>query len=274
VKRSLGIGVVLLAFCVSPSADAEVEKAGGFSFVTEKGEVKGAGGNTSSGSVRVACPGKTRVVSGGLGSDAASSTFTFNGVPYDDGDGDKKPDDGWRLIGTNYAAGKVKIEGEAVCTKKLKPSYPAESQKVGAHSQAAVAVTCPGDRVAVGGGMTGGVGMNSSYPSSETWGMWADNYTDKKKKVESVAVCVDPNLRLEFDSSSGTIGPDLPGGGFSSCASGEVGISGGHSNSGGFSTIGIRGLNPSPGGFGYAIDNYSDQTISITTHTVCFDPSV
>jgi hypothetical protein len=270
----MGIGVMLLAFCVLPSADAEVEKAGGFSFVTEKDEVKGAGGSTSSESVKVACPGKTRVVSGGLSADAAPSAFTFNGVPYDDGDGNGKPDDGWRLTGTNYRAGKVKIEGEAVCTKKLKPSYPAESEKVGANSQSQVSVDCPGDRAAVGGGMTGRVGMNSSYPSGDTWGMYADNYTNKKQTVESIAVCVEPNLRLEFDSSSSTIGPDLPGGGFSTCASGEVGISGGHSNSGGFSTIGIRILNPAPSGFGYAIDNYSDQTVSIGTHTVCFDPSV
>ena len=117
-------------------------------------------------------------------------------------------------------------------------------------------------------------GDELSYPSGETWGICADNYTDKKKKVESVAVCVDPNLRLEFDSSSEPSARISRAGDSPHAASGEVGISGGHSNSGGFSTIGVRSLNPAPGGFGYAIDNYSDQTISITTHTVCFDPSV
>jgi hypothetical protein len=104
--------------------------------------------------------------------------------------------------------------------------------------------------------------------------MFADNYTNKDQRVRSVAVCVKPNLRLDFDSSSGTIGPNTPGGGFSSCVFGEVGISGGHSNSGSFLTIGVRSLNPSPGGFGYGIDNYSSQTISISTYTVCYDPSV
>jgi hypothetical protein len=274
VKRWLGIGVAMLALYAAPGANAAVEKAGGFSFVTEKDEVTGGNAlHTTSESLSVECPGNTRVVSAGLTSDAGFDRFTYNGTPYDDGDRDGKPDDGWRFTGTNYAPGKVKFQGEAVCTKKLKPSYPTESEKLSAQSQSSVGVDCPGSRVAVGGGMSGRVGMNSSFPSADSWGMFADNYTNKKQEVRSFAVCVEPSLRLEFSSSTGTIGPDRPGAGFSSCFSGEVGISGGHSNSGGFSTIGIRGLNPSPGGFGYAIDNYSDQTISITTYTVCFDPS-
>jgi hypothetical protein len=109
---------------------------------------------TGPGSLKVACPNGTKVLSGGMG--------TFNGYggilltgsyPYDSGDKGSTPDDGWKIDVTNRGGLEVAVYG--LCAKQ-KVKYVDESFKFPRYDDGTGTAACPrGTRIISGGGRAG-----------------------------------------------------------------------------------------------------------------------
>ena len=77
--------------------------------------------------MKVHCPDETRVLSGGFTTEGSNSDLYLNATqPYDDGDRNKKPEDGWKVRTTNVAGfDNKRVTAWAFCRHgNLRPLYP------------------------------------------------------------------------------------------------------------------------------------------------------
>lgn len=105
---------------------------------------------------KVACPAGTVVVAGGANVEGSNGfTRLTSSYPYDGGDSDSVPDDGWAAGYANRAGNDRRFTVFARCVSGVTPRYVKSSavQVVGALTNAAYAsATCPKGYVAVSGG--------------------------------------------------------------------------------------------------------------------------
>src|SRR6186713_803103 len=98
-----GIPLVVLAalaMAAAPLASASVKSAGGVNYVS-KGSTVAA---KKTATITAACPKGTHVFSGGeRNRGGVRSIFIRQTFPFDSGDKDKAPDDGWRVRVKNLA---------------------------------------------------------------------------------------------------------------------------------------------------------------------------
>lgn len=274
MRRELTVvlGCVLVAGAVSAQARAAVESAGGFDYVSVQGTVKAGKSKT----IKAPCPGKTQVWWGGMTSGVFSQDAAITGVPYDDGDKGREPDNGWMSTIRNGSNSRHSATARAVCTKRLEPVYRTVEMKADAKELSTFQVSCPGDKVPVGGGLTGKVFLNSTFPVSGAWLMFAENRKEKREPVRAIGVCIEPSLRLSVRQFTTTAFPSGAGGASQPCEdSSDIGIGGGTSNNGAYRTIVVTSMLAGADlGASILFHNHSASTLSATTYTLCFDTSV
>ena len=157
-------------------------------------------------SARANCPGDRHVASGGVYITDPNDLQreVVETYPVDDGDADKRPDDGWVGRASNYgSAGDTKLQVFAVCSPH-NFSYRFATKRVGASTQVGKSVSCgKGDRV-VGGGMeitkpgdeteSATVapfdGDDADAKADDGWGAWANNESSKARRMTTWAICL------------------------------------------------------------------------------------
>ena len=117
--------------------------------------------------LKARCPAGTHVTGGGIGrTGGGSNDNLLISAPYDGGDKDGKPDDGWRgrLVPTNTAQ---VVTLRAICSDALHLSY--RREETTDSGTLALGAGCPTDSVATGGGveLTGddGPDLHASIPN-------------------------------------------------------------------------------------------------------------
>ena len=183
----------LLAFSPSAVAGTFVQKDGGYTYVTEGYEA----GPGSTITVKSDCPGRTRVLSGGASSFGGfGDSYISSSYPYDDGDRDKSPDDGWKTKISAFDSF-VDINAYAACAK-LKPTYRDRRYEIAPMTSSTdEAVPCPDGDVIVHGGFKGptSVRPGSTFPfdggTDDAWGLRPENVSGEDQKITGFAVCSD-----------------------------------------------------------------------------------
>ncbi len=131
--------------------------------------------------VRRPCPRRTHVTGGGVrlaGADQGAIYLARSG-PFDLGDGNEAPDDGWAARGFNEE-GKRDMIVHAICGRE-NVKYASGSATAPPQGSAEANAVCPGGRPVIGGGIdTAGLGfiaITTSYPPfGDAWWVEADNY--------------------------------------------------------------------------------------------------
>ena len=179
-----------LLFVSSPAAAGTfVQKDGGYSYAIDGYEV----GPGSTISVKSACPGRTKVLSGGASSFGGfGDSYISSSYPYDDGDRGKSPDDGWKTKVSAFDSF-VDLNAYAACAK-LKPTYRDRRYEIAPMTLSTdEAVPCPDGDVVVHGGFKGptSVRPGASFPVDDDWGLRPENVSDKDQRITGFAVCSD-----------------------------------------------------------------------------------
>ena len=124
---------------------------------------------SDSGAVKAKCPEGTRVASGGAGlNGAASDSHLDSSYPFDAGDGDSKPDDGWKARAFNAASTRARLRLSVQCVERSLAYRNFEAKTGGLRF-----APCPAGGHALAGGIqaagTPGVGhIHTAYPYAET----------------------------------------------------------------------------------------------------------
>jgi hypothetical protein len=191
MRRGLAGGIgVLIAFTAAPVASGGITEEGGFSYASKF--YKLVPGQTKS--LRSKCPGGTHVLGGGSISNASTGeVFQSGSYPYDGGDRNAKPDDGWTARLSSFDR-TVEASIHAICAP-IGPRYETRTRKVSGEALSEWNVGC-GTRNIVHGGYRGPAGTlpRSSYPSDagddgDSWALQIWNETDKQIRVKGYAVC-------------------------------------------------------------------------------------
>jgi hypothetical protein len=97
------------------------------------------------------------------------NTHLAASVPFDDGDANEAPDDGWRVKIFNPAGSRTpEPTATAICAKGAKPKYRSDRDQIPAgQSSPALEIPCPDGTTVVGGGigMGGGAFITSTFPA-------------------------------------------------------------------------------------------------------------
>jgi hypothetical protein len=118
--------------------------------------------------VKVACPDGFRAIGGGI---EAPDPLVSATVPYDGGDGDDKPDDGWKATAVNLDAIKRDLTAHVSCRKAggwdLK--YEIAGIGLGSGTSGSAGTMCPAGAAVTGGGTAiagpaGAVRVHESFP--------------------------------------------------------------------------------------------------------------
>ena len=109
-------------------------------------------GGLSDKTVKVGCPRGTSVSTGGASTDNADARLNSS-YPYDDGDANANPADGWAVRVFNSSIDGIRIKAYAVCTRRPIDYAVTESTEP-AGSPTYTTLTCPDlDQVAIAGGV-------------------------------------------------------------------------------------------------------------------------
>ncbi len=183
-------------------AQGEVVKQGGFTYVLEDEQI----GLLATKTFAAHCPGRTHVLSGGAGSESDfGDSFISSSYPFDDGDSDKAPDDGWKTKFSSFDAS-IEITPTAVCSR-VKPAYRSAEETAGPGGLATDPIPCGPARAVVHGGLRGPTSLRlvSSFPSDnaggDNWLVVADNISNRTKSGTGYAVC-SADLTVTYASSS------------------------------------------------------------------------
>ena len=121
-------------------------------------------------------------------------------APFDDGDDNSVPDDGWFVSMDNFSATTYTVTAYAHCAKNLGGlSYVEKRSKAGAMSRLTTTVKCPKGKLVIGGGLkTGGnEGLAALVTSRHSitanndrvWDTAVDNDDFVDIPVTSYAIC-------------------------------------------------------------------------------------
>lgn len=220
---------------------------------------------TGTGSIKAECPGATHVISGGMG--------TFNGYggilltgsyPYDGGDKDSAPDDGWKIDVTNR--GGLETEANALCSGQ-KWKYPHEDFDFPRFKDGTGTVKCPsGTHIISGGGRAGtligllpGDGKDSDKAPDDKFTVHTESGASDKTKGVAWATCGKAKVKY-VKTKTGPIGTHEEGGEFDAvCPAGSDVLGGGAGMDVGHRDGAINSLFPrvdSIQAWGAYLDNY------------------
>ena len=231
------------------------------------------------GTVKVACPAGTHVISGGMG--------TFNGYggilltgsyPYDGEDKDSAPDDGWKADVTNR--GGLEVEVDALCSKQ-RWTYAHEDFKFPRFDDGTGTVAGPsGTHDISGGGRAGtligllpGDGKDSDKRPDDKFTVHTESGATGKTKGVAWATCGDAKVKY-VTTKTPPIGTHEEGGEFDAgCPDGSQVLGGGAGIKVGHRDGAINSLFPRTDalqGWGAYLDNYDiSKTHSGTVTAVC-----
>ena len=197
VWRSAVVGGMLVVMIALTSGAAESSAAmtpsvttqGGISYVTKTFTLQRGEWRT----FRAPCPAGTHVLGGGHANNASfGGVVGAHSFPYDGGDRDTRPDDGWAaLLG---AFGRVRtVRIQANCAEHL-PTYVAQGFSVAPRSRGEGSVPCPSSAPNVlSGGSRGSRMLQQIYSLFEggfhSWKVVADNHDNEGRTLKAVAVC-------------------------------------------------------------------------------------
>jgi hypothetical protein len=188
---------------------------------------------TGPGSIKAPCPDGTHVISGGMG--------TFNGYggilltgsyPYDGGDKDSTPDDGWKVDVTNR--GGLETAADALCIDQ-KFKYVDEDFKFPRFNDGTGSASCPKDtHIISGGGDAGtligllpGDGKDSDKAPDDKFTVHTESGATGTTKGTTWAVCGKTKVKY-VTTKTGPIGTHEEGGEFDAeCPSGSNVLGGG-----------------------------------------------
>jgi hypothetical protein len=122
--------------------------AGGLKYRKEKRNFAPAKTKTA----KARCPDGYRVIGGGLQS---ANPVVLATAPFDAGDPDSKPDDGWRIRATNASAQPQELIAHAVCRAAgaWQLSYRSVSESVSGGTTDGTTRSCPAGAAVTGGGV-------------------------------------------------------------------------------------------------------------------------
>jgi hypothetical protein len=151
VGRALGCGAIVLAaigVCVSPANAA----TGGLVYKVSNQKLLPSRVQATA---KANCPNDTSVTGGGLtiiGGNTA--TGIASSYPFDDGDANSKPDDGWIGVANSRSAGDKAMRTYAICSKTGRYSYVRDTTLVVDHAQNSLMAPCEEGQSVTGGGLT------------------------------------------------------------------------------------------------------------------------
>ena len=192
LASGLGIGLTILAGADVARA-GEVSTFGGYKYVlverlSEPGATK---------TVSAKCPGNTHVLGGGGESGGGfGDTFISSSFPFDGGDPDSRPDDGWKVTHSSFDDFR-EIYATAVCAR-LMPTYRKQEFEVTSEAALEVAVPCGNERNILHGGLRGSPAVQpvASYPhdggvTNDAWRLSVHNVAGKTRSFIAHAICSD-----------------------------------------------------------------------------------
>ena len=204
------------------AGNSVVSDDGGYKYVRAPFEI--APGTTKT--FTASCPGRTRVLAGGATQFGDfGDAYLSSSYPFDGGDADEAPDDGWKTKVTSFDA---YVDGglHAICARTdiAYRSHRYEIQPMISATDETVA--CPQGDAIVHGGFKGptSVRPGSSFPidngSSDFWGLRPENVSDQGRSITGYAVCAGKLDVTYVSSASGPIAtntraiiePQCPGG--------------------------------------------------------------
>jgi hypothetical protein len=217
-RRAAGGGALgtlaLLALAVAipgaPATGAVVSTAG-LQYVSKSGDIP----PHENGTFRAPCPSGTHVLGGGHYNNGAYNTvFPFHSYPYDGGDRNHAPDDGWKVDAGNGSAATKTVKAYAICSE-LSPTYEQRTVTVPPTPQRDLYLRC-GEGHPVAGGSSaadnGNVPEVSSFPRTDVpkWGLRFDNYINSDLEVTGYAVCLKRNVDIETANTLVDAGTQVP----------------------------------------------------------------
>jgi hypothetical protein len=117
----------------------------------------------AAGTVSVACPAGSHVLGGGQYVFAATDDAVLHtSAPFDGGDGDAIPDDGWRSTVDSLFGSQPQVTEFAICSTK-KPAYRSTTRTMAAPGEARMLRHCPKGEAVLGGGVQISPGYSSAY---------------------------------------------------------------------------------------------------------------
>ena len=176
-----------VALVLTPSALSFNEKIKAFPVAASPARATGS----------VECAKGTHVFGGGVSANAGGQALVAS-FPFDGADGDKKPDDGWRVKVDNRGAATT-ARVAAVCGERL-PTYRTRSFTAAPSDETTSSAICKAGHV-TGGGVDfappQGHGLiNDTFPGAPgEWAVFVDNYTSHALPAKAYATCAQGQFR-------------------------------------------------------------------------------
>jgi hypothetical protein len=147
------IAVLVLVVAATLTSTTPSDAAAGLTYVNSTKKTLQPGDVFVRQSVK--CPAGTHVLGGGTHTTGGiNKTTVGSSFPFDGGDGNTTPDDGWRSFATNKSDGNEKMQTFAVCTTRNDQSYTATVGIAVPHGGQALGETdCPDGEQVTGGGV-------------------------------------------------------------------------------------------------------------------------
>jgi hypothetical protein len=147
--------------------------------------------------VNASCPDRKHVLGGGPEADAPDSVRITSTAPFDSGDADHRPDDGWRGTVSNGTDSPLEVTTTAICARLKGLTYRTKSKTVNGASRATQPVHCPQDKLVVGGGVSqngpyfveGLVRSSFDFADHGKWVGTVDNYQVGAETMKVTAIC-------------------------------------------------------------------------------------
>lgn len=151
--------------------------------------------------VTVRCPAGSHVLGGGqyvLAGD--QNSFIHSSAPFDGGDADAMPDDGWRSRVDSINGASNTVTEYAICTT-TQPVYRGKGGTLHSPTHVLLRASCPSGDAAVGGGLDISAKFNSAYVTASTPGPgaswdahgWA-GLGATNQKVTDWVICADAQV--------------------------------------------------------------------------------
>jgi hypothetical protein len=148
--------------------------------------------------VKVSCRAGKHVLGGGGLADAALHQHRLvSSAPFDSGDRDHRPDDGWSVRISNGNTHSDPVTVTAICAKVRHLAYRTKSKTVQGSARGTQAVNCPDGEFALGGGVAqsgpyyveGFVRSSFDFNDHGRWIGVVDNYQSQAESMKITAIC-------------------------------------------------------------------------------------
>jgi hypothetical protein len=165
-KTATAIATLGVVVALGLGAGALAGSAGEFDYVV-KHAANGAGQQDS---ITRKCPQGTRLAGGGVFGAGGHNEQQINSMrPYDEGDADVEPDNGWQATMDNQTGGPLDVKVHAICTRADFTYVVTEQNSVNSGQAATADAACPAGTHVASGGLYAGGGIDQqnlvqSYP--------------------------------------------------------------------------------------------------------------